>query len=63
MADPPSYPDSNGDPGDDRGVGLDRDSPPSAPPWVYAFGIIAIVLVLLFVVLHLTGNSPMGHGP
>jgi len=33
------------------------------PPWrTYALGILAVVLVLLFVVLHLTGNlGPGAH--
>jgi hypothetical protein len=31
------------------------------PRWVKVFGIIAIVLVLLFVILHLTGNGFRGH--
>jgi hypothetical protein len=33
-----------------------------APRWVKVFGIIAIVLVLLFVVLHLSGHGFGGHG-
>jgi len=44
----------------------DRRSPPSTPRWVKVFGIIVIVLILLFVILHLTGNSlggPGGHIP
>lgn len=52
MADPPPYPDT----GDKTGT----------PRWVKVFGIIIIVLVLLFGVLHLTGNSlggPGGHTP
>ncbi len=39
-------------------------SPPPTPRWVKLSGIIVIVLVLLFGVLHLTGNSlggPSGH--
>ena len=36
----------------------DRESPPSTPRWVKVFGITAIVLVLLFAGLHLTGNAP-----
>ncbi len=36
----------------------DRESPPSAPRWVKAFGIIAIVLILALAGLHLTGNAP-----
>ena len=60
MADLPPYPDSKGDTGHDTGVRPDRASPPSTPRWVKVFGIIAIVLVLLFVILHLTGNSPFG---
>jgi hypothetical protein len=43
-------------------VDADRESPPSTPGWVKAFGIIAVVLVLLFVGMHLTGNGPM-HTP
>ncbi len=41
-------------------VAPDRRSPPGTPRWVKLFGIIFIVLVLLFVVLNLTGHSPMG---
>lgn len=39
----------------------ERGSAPSAPRWVKVFGIIFIVLVLAFVILHLTGNS-LGFG-
>jgi hypothetical protein len=38
-------------------------SPPGVPMWVKALGIVALLLVLLYVILHLTGLSPMGHGP
>ena len=34
---------------------------PRAPRWVKVSGVVVIVLVLLFLVLHLTGNSPGGH--
>jgi len=59
MADPPRYPDT----GDDTGVGPDGGSATSTPRWVSVLGIIiAIVLVLLFVVLHLTGTlGPGAH--
>ena len=40
------------------GPELDRESPPSTPRWVKAFGIGAVVLLLLFAGLHLTGNAP-----
>lgn len=33
------------------------------PRWVYVSGIIAIVLILAFVVLHITGHAPRGHLP
>jgi hypothetical protein len=33
------------------------------PRWVKVFGIIALVAVLLFVILHLTGHGPGGHTP
>ena len=58
MADPPTSPNSNSD---DTGVRQRRGSPPSTPRWVKVFGIVAVVLVLLFVILHLTGHSPGGH--
>jgi hypothetical protein len=52
MADPFPYPDSKGD----TDVGPDRGSPNGRPRWVSMLGIvIAIVLLLLIVVLHLTG--------
>ena len=57
MAEPPSYPDSD----DDTGTGPNRESPPSTPRWVYVFGIIAIVLVLLVVFLHVTGDGFRSH--
>jgi len=57
MADPPPYPDS----GDDTDVGPDRGSATSTPRWVFVLGImIAIALVLLFLVLHLTGTLGPG---
>lgn len=34
---------------------------PGTPRWVYAAGIVAVVLVLLFVVLHLVGGGFRGH--
>jgi len=49
-ADPPSYPDAHIE--HDTGWDPDRGSTPSAPRWMF---VIAIVVVLLVVVLHLTG--------
>ena len=54
MADPLLHPGT--------GAGPDRGSNPSTPRWVKISGIIVIVLVLLFAILHLTGNSPGGPG-
>jgi hypothetical protein len=31
------------------------------PRWVKVFGIVALVLVAVFIVLHLTGMAPHGH--
>ena len=59
MADLPPFSDANGDTSDDTDVGPDRGSTTSTPRWVYVFGIILIVLVLLFVIMQLTGE----HGP
>jgi hypothetical protein len=35
----------------------DQEAPPGVPRWVKVFGIVFIVLVLVLVVLHLTGNG------
>lgn len=32
------------------------------PRWVYAFGIVALLLVLLFAALHLAGGGFRPHG-
>jgi hypothetical protein len=53
MANSPPDPRSGADP--------DRESTTGTPRWVKVFGIIAIVLVLLFVALHLTGRGFGGH--
>ncbi len=39
-----------------------RESTTGAPRWVKVFGVITIILVVLFVVVHLTGLTPVGHG-
>ena len=49
LADSPSYPDSEDNVG--------------TPRWVKVFGIIAVVLILLFVILHLGGRGLGNHGP
>ena len=62
MADPVSdrpHPDSNSDTGAKPG----RRSPPSTPRWVKVVAIIALALVLLVVILHVTGRGFGGHAP
>jgi hypothetical protein len=49
MTDPPRYPDSNGDTG--------------TPRWVKVFGIIALVVVLLFLIMMFTRGPGGRHGP
>jgi hypothetical protein len=52
MADPPHYPENEEEPG----TVLDRGAAGRTPRWVVALGIvIAIALVALIVLLHLTG--------
>lgn len=52
MTDPSPYPDHSGD----AGAGPDHGSPAGASRWVSKAGIfVAIGLLLLIVVLHLTG--------
>jgi hypothetical protein len=44
------------------GTGVEPDRRPiTAPRWVKVLGVIAVVLVLLFVMLHLTGRGLGGH--
>jgi hypothetical protein len=52
MTDPRPHIDSDADAGDET---------PGTPRWVKVFGIIAIILVLLFVILHVTGRGLGGH--
>ncbi|MFN2511858.1 MAG: hypothetical protein ABR568_10490 [Pyrinomonadaceae bacterium] len=54
MADLSPDPDSNGHTGDETC---------GTPRWVKVFGIIAIVLALLFVILMLAGHGPGRHIP
>jgi hypothetical protein len=58
LAEPVPYPDAS----DETRIEPDRESPPGTPRWVKALGIIAIVLILAFAGLHLTGNAP-AHMP
>jgi hypothetical protein len=52
MADPSPYTDFNTDTGEET---------PATPRWVKVFGIIAIVVALLFVMLHIGGGGSVGH--
>jgi hypothetical protein len=54
MADPPRYPNTD----NDTGAGPDRESATDTPRWVKVFGIIAFIVVLLFVILIVTGHTP-----
>jgi hypothetical protein len=40
---------------------IDSSDDRGTPRWVKIFGIIAIVLVVLFVILHLAGGGFGGH--
>lgn len=55
MAGPSPYADTD----NDNGVGADYEATTGTPRWVKVFGIITIVVILLFVVLLLVG----GHNP
>lgn len=62
MADPPPYPDSQGDDRDDTGMAPGSASTTGTPRWVKVFGIIALVVIALFVIA-LLGGGGAGHGP
>lgn len=36
-------------------------APPPAPRWVKVLGLIAVVLVVVFAILHLAGRGLEGH--
>lgn len=35
--------------------------PPPTPRWVKVLGVVLLVLLVGFIVLHLTGNAPVRH--
>ncbi|QDG87101.1 hypothetical protein [Pseudarthrobacter sp. NIBRBAC000502770] len=45
------------------GAGVGRGPVTGPPRWVKVFGIIAIALVLLFVIIHLAGGGMGSHTP
>ena len=54
-------PDPSLDSDTDNRVRVGRGSPPGIPRWVKMFGLVAaILLAVLFVVLHLTGLGGTG---
>ena len=57
MADPSHSPGT----GNDIGGGPYREPPPGTPRWVKVFGLIALVVLVLFVVVLLIGGGE--HGP
>jgi hypothetical protein len=54
---------SFGDSGDDTGARSDGESTTSTPRWVKVAAIIVIVLIVLFVIIHLTGGGLGEHTP
>ncbi|HEV8534319.1 MAG TPA: hypothetical protein VGR87_01160 [Candidatus Limnocylindria bacterium] len=42
-----------------RGPDSDEDAP--MPPWVYAAGIVVVILAVAFVVTHLAGGGFPAH--
>ena len=48
------------DPARAREQGQDNAGPPPPPLWVKRFGLVAVVLLVLFALLHLTGRG-FGH--
>jgi len=48
--------------GDDTSVRPELESPPSTPTWVKVMGIIFLILIVLFVILHLAGGGMQMHG-
>jgi hypothetical protein len=61
MTESPSSRDPNRASDEDTDAGRGDESPPATPRWVFAFGIIAIVLILAFLVSHLSGGGFRSH--
>ena len=61
MADLSHHPGSNGERSDDTEGPGHGSIEETTPRWVYVFGIIFLVLLLLFVIVHLTGRGFGGH--
>jgi hypothetical protein len=38
----------------------DRSTPPPVPGWVKAFGLAAVGVIVLVIIVHLSGVMPMG---
>lgn len=47
--------------GPDPGAGPDHEATHTTPRWVKVFGMITLVLLVAFVVLHLTVGGPGSH--
>lgn len=62
MADPAPNPAFTAGADNDGGGQPNRRTTAGTPRWVKVFGIIALVLVLIFAILLLTGGGG-GHGP
>jgi hypothetical protein len=43
-------------------VSADRATIAGVPRWVKVFGVISIVLIVLFILLHVGGDGFRGHG-
>lgn len=39
-----------------------NDDKAGIPRWVYVLGIITLVVIVLFVILHFSFSGPMDHG-
>ena len=58
MAIPPRKHDTVGESGE-----APDGEPSGTPRWVKVFAVIAVIFVLGFVVLHLSGHGPSNHMP
>ena len=47
---------------DDPVIGDSSDNEPGIPRWIVVLGIIALVVIILFVIIHFSFGGPMGHG-
>ena len=46
----------------DPQIGNSGDDQAGIPRWVYVLGLVALLVIILFAIIHFSFGGPMGHG-